>query len=128
MIQVKLQLIGDCRRALVDAQERSRKSGEGSEKMSDIASKARRLSEKQDLDAAEIEMMAGEAQMLANKANKLAVEGLAEQVKASSQIHKIMVKIFYTCFSVRATRAFKPRQDHVSPMGNFLKSKNNTFE
>ena len=33
----------------------------------------------------------GEANKLANQANKLAVEGLAEQVKTSGQIHKILV-------------------------------------
>ena len=59
MMEVKLKLIGDCKRALAEAQERSRKYGEGSERMSDIAGKARRLSEKQELDAAEIEIMAG---------------------------------------------------------------------
>ena len=90
-MEVKLKLIGDCKKALAQAQERSRRFGEGSEKMTDIASKARRLSEKQELDAAEIEEMAGEAFSLASKANKLAVEGLAEQVKTTGQIQTVMV-------------------------------------
>ena len=34
MMEVKLKLIGDCKRALEEAQERSRKFGEGSERMS----------------------------------------------------------------------------------------------
>ena len=91
LMEVKLKLIGDCKKALAQAQERSRRFGEGSEKMTDIASKARRLSEKQELDAAEIEEMAGEAFSLASKANKLAVEGLAEQVKTTGQIQTVMV-------------------------------------
>jgi len=90
LMEVKLKLIGDCKKALAQAQERSRRFGEGSEKMTDIASKARRLSEKQELDAAEIEEMAGEAFSLASKANKLAVEGLAEQVKTTGQIQTVM--------------------------------------
>ena len=91
LMEVKLKLIGDCKKALAQAQERSRRFGEGSEEMTDIASKARRLSEKQELDAAEIEEMAGEAFSLASKANKLAVEGLAEQVKTTGQIQTVMV-------------------------------------
>merc|ERR1719410_1171285 len=58
--------------------------------MTDIASKARRLSEKQELDAVEIEQMAGEALSLANTASKLAVEGLAEQVKTTGQIQTVI--------------------------------------
>ena len=54
LVDVKLKLLGDCRKALAEAEERSRKLGEGSEKMTDIASKARRLSEKQELDAVEV--------------------------------------------------------------------------
>ena len=54
LVDVKLKLLGDCSKALAEAEERSRKLGEGSEKMTDIASKARRLSEKQELDAVEV--------------------------------------------------------------------------
>ena len=54
LVDVKLNLLGDCSKALAEAEERSRKLGEGSEKMTDIASKARRLSEKQELDAVEV--------------------------------------------------------------------------
>ena len=90
LMEVKIKLLGDCRKALAEAQDRSRKYDEGSERMSDIASKARRLAEKQELDAAEIEEMAGEAFELSSKANMLAVSGLAEQVKTAGQIHTIL--------------------------------------
>ena len=124
LVDVKLKLLGDCSKALAEAEERSRKLGEGSEKMTDIASKARRLSEKQELDAVEvtqlkiilssiitnvlltpqIEQMAGEALSLANTASKLAVEGLEEQMKTTGQIQTVMV-----------TTAF-------SPVGSFILS------
>ena len=116
LVDVKLKLLGDCRKALAEAEERSRKLGEGSEKMTDIASKARRLSEKQELDAVEvrqlkiilsiiitnvlltpqIEQMAGEALSLANTASKLAVEGLEEQMKTTGQIQTVMVTIVFS--------------------------------
>ena len=115
LVDVKLKLLGDCSKALAEAEERSRKLGEGSEKMTDIASKARRLSEKQELDAVEvtqlkiilssiitnilltpqIEQMAGEALSLANTASKLAVEGLEEQMKTTGQIQTVMVTIAF---------------------------------
>ena len=122
LVDVKLKLLGDCSKALAEAEERSRKLGEGSEKMTDIASKARRLSEKQELDAVEvtqlkiillsiitdvlltpqIEQMAGEALSLANTASKLAVEGLEEQMKTTGQIQTVMVTTV------------------VSPVGSFI--------
>ena len=95
LLQVKIRLLDDCRQALTEAQARSRKYDEGSEKMSDIASKARRLAETQELDAQEIEEMAGEAFDLSSKANMLAVSGLAEQAKTAGQMHTILVtKLF----------------------------------
>ena len=119
LVDVKLKLLGDCSKALAEAEERSRKLGEGSEKMTDIASKARRLSEKQELDAVEvtqlkiillsiinnstnvfltpqIEQMAGEALSLANTASKLAVEGLEEQMKTTGQIQTVMVTTVFS--------------------------------
>ena len=90
LMEVKIRLLGDCRKALAEAQDRSRKYDEGSERMSDIASKARRLAEKHALDAQEIEQMAGEAFDLSSKANMLAVSGLAEQAKTAGQIHTIL--------------------------------------
>ena len=94
-MQTKIRLLDDCRQALTEAQARSRKYDEGSEKMSDIASKARRLAETQELDAQEIEEMAGEAFDLSSKANMLAVSGLAEQAKTAGQIHTILVIILF---------------------------------
>ena len=91
LVGVELRLLGECKRALADAEDRSRKMGEGSEKMTDIASKARRLSEKQQLDALEIETMAREALALSTKADKLTNEGLEEQAKTTGQIHSVLV-------------------------------------
>ena len=99
LMQVKIRLLDDCRQALTEAQARSRKYDEGSEKMSDIASKARRLAETQELDAQEIEEMAGEAFDLSSKANMLAVSGLAEQAKTAGQIHTILVINNYPTFT-----------------------------
>ena len=126
LVDVKLKLLGDCRKALAEAEERSRKLGEGSEKMTDIASKARRLSEKQELDAVEvrqlkiilsiiitnvfltpqIEQMAGEALSLANTASKLAVEGLEEQMKTTGQIQTVMVTIAFSPVRLFHTNMF----------------------
>ena len=100
IMQVKIRLLDDCRQALTEAQARSRKYDEGSEKMSDIASKARRLAETQELDAQEIEEMAGEAFDLSSKANMLAVSGLAEQAKTAGQMHTILVINNYSHSSV----------------------------
>ena len=61
--------------------------------MTDIASKARRLSEKQQLDATEIYRMAQEALNLSNKAEKLANEGLEEQAKTTGQIQSVLVSL-----------------------------------
>lgn len=83
---VDFHMIKDGKKALRDAQERSRKFGEGSEKMSDIASKARKLSEQQESDAHQIEKMATETFTLSNKANQLARDALEEQVKNANQI------------------------------------------
>ena len=91
LVGVELRLLGDCKRALADAEDRSRKLGEGSEKMTDIASKARRLSEKQELDAAEIDQMAKEALSLSKNAEKLANEGLLEHEKTTGQIQSVLV-------------------------------------
>merc|ERR1712130_303626 len=87
LVAVDLQLIKDGKKALEDAQERSRKFGEGSEKMTDIASKARKLSEQQERDAHQIEKMSIETFKLSNKANQLARDALEEQVKNANQIH-----------------------------------------
>ena len=59
--------------------------------MTDIASKARRLSEKQELDAAEIDQMAKEALSLSKNAEKLANEGLLEHEKTTGQIQSVLV-------------------------------------
>ena len=91
LVGVELRLLGECKRALANAEERSRKLGEGSEKMTDIASKARRLSEKQQLDALEIDQMAQEALTLSTRADKLANEGLEEQAKTTGQIQSVLV-------------------------------------
>ena len=93
LVAVELRLLGECKRALTNAEERSIKIGEGSEKMTDIASKARRLSEKQQLDATEIYRMAQEALNLSNKAEKLANEGLEEQAKTTGQIQSVLVSL-----------------------------------
>ena len=95
LVAVELRLLGECKRALTNAEERSIKIGEGSEKMTDIASKARRLSEKQQLDATEIYQMAQEALNLSNKAEKLANEGLEEQAKTTGQIQSVLVSFTF---------------------------------
>ena len=82
----QIHMVEDGKKALRNAQERSRKFGEGSEKMSDIASKARKLSEQQDVDAKQIENMANEAFKLSDKAGQLARDALEEQVKNANQI------------------------------------------
>ena len=96
LVGVELRLMGECKRALADAEERSRKLGEGSEKMTDIASKARRLSEKQQMDATEIHQMAQEAIHLSSQADKLANEGLEEQAKTTGQIQSVLVSLTMT--------------------------------
>jgi len=88
-----LQLIKEGKKALRDAQERSRKFGEGSEKMTDIASKARKLSQQQESDAHQIEKMAVETFKLSNKANQLARDALEEQVKNANEISVLQAQL-----------------------------------
>jgi len=81
------------REALRKAQEKSRKYGEGNEKMSELAGQARRLAESQEEDASEIESIASEAKKISTDAYTKARNALEEQVDTANQIELLETQL-----------------------------------
>merc|ERR1719189_1805496 len=80
------QLEVDAREALRVAQERARRFGEGSERMTGIAGRARELADQQARDADDMKKRAEAALEMASNANQLARDALDEQVKKAERI------------------------------------------
>lgn len=74
------------REALRKAQERAKKFGEGSEKMTQIAAEARQLVEQQEEDANEITSIVQQALDLSEDAYQLAYSAMQEQVNNANKI------------------------------------------
>jgi len=77
------------REALRKAQERSRRFGEGSKNMTDIASRARKLANQQMEDASEIESYAKQAHDVSSAAYQKARDALEEQVQYANNIETL---------------------------------------
>jgi len=80
------QLEVDAKEALRLAQERARRFGEGSERMTGIAGRARELADQQARDAEDMKKRAEAALEMASNANQLARDALDEQVKKAERI------------------------------------------
>jgi len=81
------------RDALRKAQERAKKFGEGSEKMTQIAAEARQLMEQQEEDANEITSIAKQAFGLADDAYQQAYSAMQEQVHNANKIDALKYKL-----------------------------------
>jgi len=81
------------RDALRKAEERSRKFGEESEKMSSIAREARQLAEQQEEDANEIASIAKQALDTSNNAYDMAYDALNQQTDTSKQVNVLVVQV-----------------------------------
>ena len=81
------------REALRKAQERAKKFGEGSEKMTQIAAEARQLMEQQEEDANEITSIAEQAYEMSNDAYQLAYSAMQEQVHNANKIDTLKYKL-----------------------------------
>merc|ERR1719458_158881 len=84
--RAKQQLEVGAREALRVAQERARRFGEGSERMTGIAGRARELADQQARDADDMKKRAEAALEMASNANQLARDALDEQVKKAERI------------------------------------------
>ena len=81
------------REALRKAQERAKKFGEGSEKMTQIAAEARKLVEQQEEDANEITSIAKQAFDMSNNAHQIALSAMKEQLSNANNIDKLKYKL-----------------------------------
>jgi len=83
----------DGREALRQAQERSRKFGEGNDKMSELAAEARRLAEEQSESASEIESIAKQANELSISAYQKTRAALDEELATGNKIDLLQAQL-----------------------------------
>ena len=81
------------REALRKAQERAKKFGEGSEKMTKIAADARKLVEQQEEDANEITSIAKQAYDMSDSAHQIALNAMKEQLSNANNIDTLKYKL-----------------------------------